>query len=103
MRMTSRGVTNNNALEPEKPVRYRMFGRLVMSKPSTWAAVSPSTSADSRRVRASLTRRQLANEPAQRGLVAERAQTADHCHRRGREGRVTTLRLARTDAGEVHF
>src|SRR4051812_47459985 len=74
-----------------------------MSNPSTWAAVSPSTNAARRRERGSVTRRELANEAAQSGLVSEGAQAADHGHGRRREHRMTTLRLARVNVREVHF
>ena len=32
MRIVSRDETKSSALVPEKPVRYRMFGRLVMNR-----------------------------------------------------------------------
>src|SRR3954467_9944939 len=87
MRTTAREETNSSALEPENPVRYRMFGRLVTRSPSTCAAVRPSTSADSRRLRESGTSGERPGQPAKRELVAvcpESADGADGCRRKHR-------------------
>ena len=47
--------------------------------------------------RSATRRASLRDEPAQRELVAVRAEPADHADRRRREHRVTALRLARVD------
>src|SRR6185503_3172128 len=103
MSTTSRAVTKSNALVPENPVRYRMFGKLVTSSPSTWAAVSPSASADRRRRRGSTTSRQRARQTAKRQLVAIGAKTADRAHRRRSQHGVAPFRLARVNVGEVNL
>src|SRR5450759_889594 len=103
MKTTSRCVTKSRPLEPEKPVRYRMFARLVTSSPSMWAAVRPSASAARRLGRESDTRRQRTQETAQRQLVAIRAKSAHHADCRRSEHRLATLRLARIDVRDVYF
>src|SRR3954464_1127391 len=105
---TSRGVTNSSALEPEKPVRYRMLGKLVTSRPSTWAAVNPSTSADRRRERESGTSRQRASrqharESAQGQLIPVRAESDHRPDGGGREHRVPSLGFARVHVRDVDF
>ena len=103
MSTTSRPLTKSSALEPEKPVRYRMFGRLVTSSPSIWAAVRPSASADRRRGRGSSTGRELPRQTAKSELVPVGAESHDDANRGGREHGVPALRLARVDVGEVHL
>src|ERR687896_565953 len=77
-----------------------MFGRLVTSSPSTWAAVSPSTSAASRRGRGSVTA-EPRDEAAQGQLVPVRTEAAQHADRGRCKHRVAALRLAREDVCNV--
>src|SRR3954454_21522966 len=103
MRTTSRTLTNNSALDPENPVRYRMSGRLVTSRPSTWAVVNPSARAARRRGRASDTLAQLAGQPAKRRLVAICTKTADDAYSRRGEHRVVTFRFPGVNVRHVNL
>src|SRR5689334_8539334 len=78
-----------------------MFGRLVISSPSRWAAVIASTSAASRVGRRSDTSGNLARESAERELVAVGAQPDDAAHGRAGEHGAMTLGLARVNVRHV--
>src|SRR6266487_3078229 len=105
MKCTSRCVTSSNALVPEKPVRYRTFGRLVSTSASMCAAVSASRSAVTRAGRRSAIdgNRQTLHQTTQCQLIAVRAEAANNGERGVGERRATTLRLARVDVGEMDF
>jgi hypothetical protein len=94
MSAVSLGVTNNRALEPENPLRYRTFADPVTSKPSRRAAVIPSASAANRCARWSVTvhetsesvmARETSDETPQSKLVTEHAEAAYDAHRRAGE------------------
>ena len=80
-----------------------MLGKLVTSNPSTWAAVSPSKSATSRRWRGSDTRGERPSQPAKRELITISPQSTHDANRRLREHRVSSFRLAGVHVGHVHF
>src|SRR5690349_18576184 len=80
-----------------------MLGRPVTSKPSTCAAVKPSTSAERRRWRGSDTRGERASQPAKCELIAVGAKPTHDADRGLREHRVPALRLAGVDVRHVYF
>src|SRR3569833_838189 len=80
-----------------------MFGRLVTNSPSTSADVRPSASADSRRVRGSATRGELARESAKRCLVSEGAESAHNPDCRRSKHGMPALGLAREDVREMNL
>src|SRR4029079_6291420 len=103
MRTTSRALTKSSALDPEKPVRYRILAGLVTSKPSRCAAVRPPASAARRRGREPNTGGESSRQAAQRQLIAVSAQTGDHPDRGRCEHRMPSLRLTRVNVRQVNL
>src|SRR4051812_8666540 len=105
MKCRSRWVRRTSALDPEKPVRYRMFGRLVSTSASMCAAMSDSLSAATRAARRSAIGGALEalHQSAQSELIPVGAEAADHRQRRIGQRRVTPLGLARIDVGDVQL
>src|SRR6476646_7056394 len=91
------------ALEPEKPVRYLIFGRLVRTIASIFSATSLAPSAASRSLRRSAIVIQPGDNSSQGEVVTVRAETTDYGGRRFGKRRFTSLRLTRVDVREVHF
>src|SRR5881394_2314043 len=80
-----------------------MFARLVMSSPSTWAAVNPSASAARRPGRESATSFQLLHQAAKGELITVGAKAADDADGAGREHRMPALRLAGVHVADVNL
>src|SRR5437762_9281138 len=103
MSSVSRCVTKSNALDPEKPLRYRTFAPPVTSRPSRCADDIPSASAAIRRGRRSVMHGQMRHETAERELVPEHAEPAYDAYRGVGQHRVTPLGLSGVDVRDVDF